>query len=153
MFSERWFFTIPVNAKLKKGFTLIELMVILFVIGILSAVAVSYMRGKADSNKWSEGKAQAVSISTAADNYINEKDKYYDFSGTALGDLGFRINLNEGGGDLDGKYFTDDCFQIRFSKNGDYLITVDASKSTSGDLPRSPQQMTLDNTGKFAEIQ
>lgn len=128
-------------------------MVILFIIGILSALAISYMRGKTDdANKWSEGKALAVSISTAADNYVKEKDKYYDFSNTALEDLGFRINLNEGGGDLDGKHFTDDCFTIRFSKNGDYLITIDAVKSTSGDLPVSPQQMTLDNKGIFTEI-
>jgi hypothetical protein len=115
-------------------------------------VAIPYMRGRTDANKWSEGKAIAVSIRTAADNYVNEKDKYYDFSGTTLEDLGFRINLSEGGGDLDGKYFTDDCFRIRFSKNGDYLITIDAVKSTSGDPPGSPQQMTLDNTGKFTEI-
>jgi type II secretory pathway pseudopilin PulG len=140
------------SGRFEKGIAVIELILIVVIIGILSAVAIPYMRGRTDANKWSEGKAQAVSISTAADNYINEKDKYYDFSGTALEDLGFRVNLNAGGGDLDGKYFTDDCFTIQFSKDGDYLITVDASKSTSGDPPSKPRQMTLNNTGKFAEI-
>ncbi|MFH1371067.1 MAG: hypothetical protein ABII09_07275 [Planctomycetota bacterium] len=139
--------------RLEKGLTLAELALVIFAIAVLSAVAIPYMRGRTeDANKWSEGKATACSIRTAADNYINEKGRYYDFSGTDIEDLGFKVNLNAGGGDLDGKYFTDDCFKIQFSRNGDYLITVDASKSTNGDPPLKPRQMTLDQTGKFSEI-
>ncbi|MGD1043634.1 MAG: type II secretion system protein [Sedimentisphaerales bacterium] len=137
---------------LEKGFTLIELMVAIFIIGVLSAVAISYMRGRTDSAKWSEGKAIAGTIRTAAQAYRGEKGEGYDFSGTTLEDLGFIINLGAGGGDLDGKYFTDDCYSIEFSKNGDYLITINAAKSTSGDPPSTPRQITLDSTGTFTEI-
>jgi hypothetical protein len=140
------------RGKSLRGPAIMELLAIGFIVCVLTFTAIPYMRGRDDADKWSEGRATAVSISTAADNYILEKGKYHDFSGASLKDLGFRINLNEGGGDLDGKYFTDDCFRIRFSKNGDYLITIDAVKSASGDPPASPQQMTLDNKGKFTEI-
>ena len=137
---------------LEKGFTLIELMIVLFIIGILSAVAIPYMRGRSDAAKWSEGKAAAGIIRTAARAYFGQKGGNYDFSGTTLEDLGFVINLGAGGGDLDGKYFTDDCYSIEFSTNGDYLITVDATKSTSGDPPSIPRQITLDSTGTFTDI-
>ena len=140
------------SSRTKKGFTLIELMVVIFIVGILAAVAIPIMRGRVDAAKWTEGKAGAGSIRTAAQAYCGEKGAGYDFSGTTLEDLGFVINLGAGGGDLDGKYFTDDCYSIEFSTNGDYLITVDATKSTSGDPPSIPRQITLDSTGTFTDI-
>jgi type II secretory pathway pseudopilin PulG len=127
-------------------------MVVLFIIGILSAVAIPLMRGRSDAAKWSEGKAMAGSIRTAAQAYRGQMGASYDFSGTTLENIGFNINAGAGGGDLDGKYFTDDSFSIQFSKNGDYLITVDATKSTSGSAPSTPRQMTLNSAGPFTEI-
>jgi hypothetical protein len=81
-----------------------------------------------------------------------EMGREYNFPGTALEDIGFRVNLSAGGGDLDGKYFTDDCFSIQFSPAGDYLITVDATQSKSGASPSAPRQMTLNSAGVFTEI-
>lgn len=140
------------NGRFEKGIAVIELVIIFVIVGILSVVAIPYMRGRDDAEKWSEGKATAVTICTAADIYVRDKGRGYDFSKTTLKDLGFEVNPNTGGGDLDGKYFTDDSFKIQFSKNGDYLITVDTTKSASGAPPYSPQKMTLDNTGKFTAI-
>jgi len=140
------------RSKSEDGLTLVELMIVLFIIGILSVVAIPYMRGRTDTAKWAEGKAIASHIRTAAQAYRGEKSAGFDFSGTTPEDLGFIVNPGAGGGDLDGKYFTDDCFSIEFSSNGDYLITVDATKSTSGDPPSTPRQMIFDSTGNFAEI-
>ncbi|MGA2679737.1 MAG: prepilin-type N-terminal cleavage/methylation domain-containing protein, partial [Sedimentisphaerales bacterium] len=57
----------------RKGFTLIELMVVIFIVGILAAVAIPIMRGRIDAAKWSEGKSAMGSIRTAARSLIAEK--------------------------------------------------------------------------------
>jgi type IV pilus assembly protein PilA len=131
----------------RKGFTLIELMVVIFIVGILAAVAIPIMRGRIDSAKWSEGKAGAGSIRTAARAYQAEKGPAYAYVGTSLTDLGFAA------GDLDGKYFTVASYSIVFTAvigNYDtYIITVDASDSTSPDKPTVPDQVTLNQAGAW----
>ncbi len=59
--------------KSRKGFTLIELMVVILIVGILAAVAIPLMRGRIDSAKWTEGKAAAGTIATALRAYCVEK--------------------------------------------------------------------------------
>ena len=134
------------NRGWEKGFTLIEVMVVLFIIGILAAVAIPYMRSKTDASKWSEGKAVAGTIRTAARVYCTDMGSTYSYPGTTMAQLGFLV------GDLDGKYFTDDCFSIVFNGYNDYLITVDSTKSLSGEAPASPKKMTLSSAGDFTEI-
>jgi len=135
--------------KSRKGFTLIELMVVIFIVGILAAVAIPIMRGRIDSAKWSEGKSAAGSIRTAARAYCAEKGPTYVYAGTSLTDLGFTITPGAAGGDLDGKYFTDECYSVTFNGYDDYLITVDATASLSGEEPSTPAQVTLDELGTF----
>ena len=130
----------------RKGFTLIELMVVIFIVGILAAVAIPIMRGRIDSAKWSEGKASAGSIRTAIRAIHAEKGPAFDYSTiTTLPDIGFAA------GDLDGRYFKDTDYSYTIS-DGDpltYLITVDATVGTSPEAPGTPSQMTLDQDGTF----
>ena len=87
----------------RKGFTLIELMVVILIVGILAAVAIPLMRGRIDSAKWSEGKAMMGTIATALRAYGAEKGD----DGTwppSLVQLGFVA------GDLTGTYFVDTDF-------------------------------------------
>ena len=59
--------------KSRKGFTLIELMVVILIVGILAAVAIPLMRGRIDSAKWTEGKSGAGTIGTGLRAYSAEQ--------------------------------------------------------------------------------
>ena len=133
----------------KTGFTLIELMVVIFIVGILSAVAIPLMKGRTDSAKWSEGRAIAGTLRAAARAYIAERGNGLTYAGTTLAQLNFAS------GDLSGKYFQDGDCKIVFTDIGGgapptYLITVTSSKT--GEAPLSPGSITLDQNGTLTEI-
>jgi len=89
--------------KSRKGFTLIELMVVILIVGILAAVAIPLMRGRIDSAKWSEGKAMMGTIATALRAYGAEKGDVGTWP-PSMTQLGFVA------GDLTGTYFVDADF-------------------------------------------
>ena len=85
----------------RKGFTLIELMVVITIVGILAAVAVPIIRGRIDSARWSEGKAAMGTIATAVRMYAAEKGTSGNYGKNlpTLEELGFNA------GDFKGRYF------------------------------------------------
>lgn len=100
--------------KSQKGFTLIELMVVILIVGILAAVAIPIMRGRIDQAKWSEANSAAGSIRTAVRAYIAEKGPSYDYSGL-IGTLDTQTiyeALGFSSSDLDGKYFNQEDYSI-----------------------------------------
>ena len=131
----------------RKGFTLIELMVVILIVGILAAVAIPIMRGRIDSAKWSEGKAGAGSVRTASRAFCAEKGPTWGgaWAGVTLVDLGFQA------GDLDGKYFGDADYAIAFTAYDTYVITVTAGSGLTPkpDAPSTPASITLDQAGTF----
>jgi prepilin-type N-terminal cleavage/methylation domain-containing protein len=134
----------------RKGFTLIELMVVIFIVGILAAVAIPIMRGRIDSAKWSEGRAAAGSIRTAIRAAIAEKGNDYDFATnvTTLEHLGFAT------GDLDGKYFLQADYDYTITNGGGAVqptYTVFVGPSTAGEGPKSPASVDLTSAGDFVE--
>lgn len=136
----------------RKGFTLVELMVVILIVAILAAVAIPIMRGRIDAAKWSEGKAMMGTIATALRAYCAEWDGPPDGSQPVLDlatlemnfDLGFREN------DLKGTYFSQTDFSIL---SGTYnvldntlLFTIEAQK---GPGINSPDSYTLDQDGNW----
>ena len=70
---------------LKRGFTLIELMIVVAIIGILAAIAIpNFLKFQAKS-KQSEAKGNLKSLFTAQRSQYQEHDKYL----TLVGELGF----------------------------------------------------------------
>jgi len=130
----------------RKGFTLIELMVVIMIVGILAAVAIPLMRGRIDSAKWSEGRAIMGTIATAIRAHIAEKGSAYTATPT-LAQLGFVA------GDLTGKYFTGGAsgvgnFSWAITDDDPITFTVTA---TAGTGITSPSQIVLNQAGTWTE--
>lgn len=76
--------------KLMKGFTLIELMIVVAIIGILAAIAIpNFIKFQARS-KQSEAKANLKAMFTAEKAYFQEKDKF----SSLVGEVGFAPERN-----------------------------------------------------------
>lgn len=131
--------------KSRKAFTLIELMIVLLIISVLAAMAIPLMRGRVDSAKWSEGKAGAGTILSAARAFIGEKGQDWtgDWTTVDLAALGFEP------GDLTGKYFTDAAYAITVTGYNTFTITVTAANSASPDKPGTPGVVALDQDCKW----
>jgi prepilin-type N-terminal cleavage/methylation domain-containing protein len=132
--------------KSKGGFTLIELMVVIFIVGILAAVAVPLMRGRIDAARWSEGKSIMGTIATALRAHVAEKAGNFT-AVPRLVQLGFATN------DLDGTYFKGGesgkgnfSWVINDDDPIDFLVTAKAPKEIS-----TPSQITLDHNGNWVE--
>ncbi|HYS10018.1 MAG TPA: prepilin-type N-terminal cleavage/methylation domain-containing protein [Myxococcales bacterium] len=75
---------------IQKGFTLIELMIVVAIIGILAAIAIpNFIKFQARS-KQSEAKANLKAIFTAQKAFFQEKDRF----STLTGDVGFEPERN-----------------------------------------------------------
>jgi prepilin-type N-terminal cleavage/methylation domain-containing protein len=106
--------------KSRKGFTLIELMVVVLIVAVLAAVLVPLMTARLESARWSEGKAGVGTIATALRAMYAEQGDDFVASSTVTD------YLNES--DLLGKYF----------RASDYIFSEAPSvivNPTSGQYP------------------
>lgn len=85
--------------KSRKGFTLIELMIVVVIVGILAAIIIPLLLSRVEKSKYSEGKAIAGQIATAVRAYVAEEGTTAVATPDLVNDLGFKTN------ELDGKYF------------------------------------------------
>jgi type IV pilus assembly protein PilA len=109
----------------RRGFTLVELMVVILIVGILAAVAVPILRGRIDQAKWSEAAATAGAIRTAVRaKYAEDSTTVGNWSNQAL-DAATQATLGFTSGDLTGRYFDATNFQIdSVDSNGNATISV-----------------------------
>jgi type IV pilus assembly protein PilA len=133
--------------KLQKGFTLIELMIVVAIIGILAAIAIpNFIKFQARS-KQSEAKANLKAIFTAEKAYFQEKDHFSSYTG----DVGFepeRNNryayyLNSGGA------FEDRTLSTITNASTYTSIGVDYFKYTTNALPAAGATLPAGNACTF----
>lgn len=116
----------------KKGFTIVELMVVILIVGVLAAATVPMFRAKMRHSEWSEGAATAGSIRQALRAYYAEDPiGAAAMAGSTVdavqSTLGFVV------GDLTGRYFQASDFTITgIDSNGLATITVAAPAGLSG---------------------
>jgi type IV pilus assembly protein PilA len=131
--------------KSRKGFTLIELMVVILIVGILAAVAIPLMRGRIDSAKWTEGKAVAGTIATALRAYAAEKGGTGAWVNPTLANLGFTVN------DMTGTYFASTNYSwvttYNDTANPPLTFTITVTKPAS---IATGTNLTLNHLGVFA---
>jgi len=135
----------------KRGFTLVELMVVILIVAILAAVAIPILRGRIDDAKWSEGRAMMGSIATSIRAWCAEKGPDYD-DGTdpvyplTLADLGFYTN------DLMGTYFEDTDFSFSVTACGPPPgFTVVCTPTAKDNHPGVPATYTLTGSATTGE--
>lgn len=131
--------------KRGKGFTLIELMVIIVTVAILASVATPIIRGRIGAAKWTEGKAIMGSIACALRVHIAQEGS--DFTPTpTMAQLGysltgFHCTYFKDGESGEGNFF----WVINDDDPIDFLITATAPPGIS------PRMMTLNHLGEYIE--
>ena len=115
----------------RKGFTLIELMVVILIVGILAAASIPLMRGRIDSAKWAEANATAGTIKSAVRVYYAEHGDAAAVTG-ALDDTTIQTALGFQAADLTGTYFVPGDYDVTaVDTDGNATITVTGSQTNA----------------------
>ena len=117
----------------RRGFTLIQLMVVILIVGILVAVAIPILfRGRIEQAKWSEGAATAGAVKTAVRAYYaNDPIAVAALAGSLVSAV--EATLGFQAGDLTGRYFTSAQFTITsIDAQGNAVITVSNPEGLTG---------------------
>ena len=138
--------------KKPRAFTLVELLVVISIVIILSAVAMPLIRGKINSSKWSEAETGAGTIRTAVRTYIAEKGTSYDYSDvegsldtqSIYESLGFRSS------DLNGRYFNQGDYRVSNVSGGPPGCVITVTSSVE-DGPSGTGTLAADGTWSVAD--
>ncbi len=133
----------------RKGFTLVELMVVILIVGILAAVAIPLMQGRIDKAKWSEANATAGTIRTAVRAYCAETSvatAQTNCKGSLDGaDIQGYLGFSDT--DLEGTYFLPADYSIQSINDSGIAVIQVESGTASDDAPDDgPYQLGVDGS-------
>jgi len=131
---------------------MVELLAVIFIVGILTAVAMALIRGKINSSKWSEAQTGAGTIRTAVRTYIAEKGPNYDYTGIegSLGTQSIYVSLGFKGSDLNGRYFNQGDYGVS-NVSADPPGCIVTVTSSVGDGPPGSGTLAADGAWSVAD--
>lgn len=138
-------------ARRDRGFTLIELMIVVIVIGILAAVAIPMYQVVPDRSRATEAVAGLDSIRSAMRVYYAEHGTYEhpSFVDGAQVTVGEILGIKDV--DLGGRYFSSECYTFDGDPTANtFVIECDGSSSTApvaGDV--SNVVVSIDASGEI----
>ncbi|MFC1604106.1 prepilin-type N-terminal cleavage/methylation domain-containing protein [Planctomycetota bacterium] len=143
--------------KSRKGFTLVELMVVVVIVALLAALLIPMLTARIEAAKWSEGKAGAGTIATALRAYAIEKAELEPGGGTGPITLTNGIEDFMNPADLHGKYFdyidysiTNIAYNPGNVGTTDYVITYTITVAKP-DTSWTKGPYSLDHLGQWTE--
>lgn len=118
--------------KNRKGFTLVELIVVIVIIGILAAILIPRLIGFTDKANATQAVVWAKEVATAMDSYYAEHNDFPDAaSAGAIEDMAGV----SGGAISDTTNFGDGVFEVTYTKGGkDYIAGRTSSKGAVEDM-------------------
>jgi prepilin-type N-terminal cleavage/methylation domain-containing protein len=133
----------------QSGFTLIELMVVVVIIGILASLALPYFMGAAARSKQSEAKTILKQIHVQQMAYFQEYEVYWITGAT----------MNNGTPAAFGRLFIDQTSPVRYSYAitsasaglSDFLVTATVAAPGLDDDP-APDTWTIDDAGALVNV-
>ncbi|MHC4623482.1 MAG: type IV pilin protein [Planctomycetota bacterium] len=136
----------------RKGFTLIELMIVILIVGILAAVLVPLMRSRVEKAKWTEGQTGAGTIATALRAYVAQ---YPPAPTGAITDPTLNGGLGLTQGDLYGKYFISTDYSltsVQFTAGAVPELTYTIAVTARAGSGVSPRTVTLNHLGEWGNL-
>ncbi len=132
----------------RKGFTLVELMIVILIVAILAAVAVPLMMNRVESAKWSEGKAALGTIATNLKAWYAEQGCATSLA-PSLTITGAR-NIGMSTSDLDGTYFSSGAYSLGTPtcNTGVVLATLTCIGGGRANSPTGTVTLTLTSSGQ-----
>jgi len=133
----------PMRRGSKKGFTLVELMVVAVIVAILAAVAIPLMSANKKRAMSTEAEAALGTIRTALRSLYAQTTAYdKDLGGTAIATVTGIPGIEAG--DLEGRYWKETMYSVTLTPTT-YTITATGSGTDLAGIV-----ITLDHTGKFS---
>lgn len=134
-----------------EGFTLVELMVVILIVGILAAIAIPLMQVRIERSKWSEACSTAGTIRTSIRSYAagTSITTAQGLVGNDLSDATTESALGFIPTDLEGTYFSAGDYTIT-AINGAGTATITANGGGKADSPTGTYVLQAD--GKWVKL-